>query len=378
MGIELKLHNMANGTIGGKGIAFAGNLTVDYIKYIEAYPAPQSLAAITHMERSVGGLVCNCALALAKLDPGLPIKAIGVVGQDEAGDFVLSRLGAAPSIDTSGIARMGSTAYTDVMTDARAGQRTFFTYNGANSLLTPESFDFAALADGIGILHIGYILLLDGLDAPDGEYPTAMCRALDSAREAGMQTSIDVVSEDGGRFAQLVPPALKYADYCIINENEASRTTGIPLRAASGDGGHGCNGGDGGIGNNSGNGGNIGTDSNGAVLEENLPAACEKLMGMGVGRWAVIHMPEMYCGLERGGAFVMERSWKIPEGFLKSPVGAGDAFASGVLYGARSGWSLARSLHAAGAVAAYSLSGAGGGDSLKPLAELMEEMEGWQ
>ena len=36
----------------------------------------------------------------------------------------------------------------------------------------------------------------------------------------GMKTSIDVVSEAGERFARLVTPALKYTDYCIINELE--------------------------------------------------------------------------------------------------------------------------------------------------------------
>ena len=331
----------------GKGIAFAGNLVVDYIKYVDAYPAPQELAAITGMERSVGGLVCNCALTLAKLDPRLPVKAIGIVGDDEAGGYVLSRFSGHANVDASWVVREGRTAFTDVVTDAGLGQRTFFTYKGANSLLTPDRFDFTVL--DAGILHIGYISLLDGLDAPYPGYPTAMCRVLDMARRSGMLTSVDAVTEGGARLARLLPPALEYADYCIINEHEAARATGIPLRGEGG-----------------------------GVLEGNLRAACSELIAMGVGRWAVVHMPELSCGMERGGAFVERHSWKIPEGFMKSPVGAGDAFACGVLYGAYNGWSLDKSLGVAGAVAAYSLSGAGGSDAIKPLAELMREMEGYQ
>lgn len=330
-----------------RGIAIAGNLIVDTIKYIERYPAPETLTTITDTARSTGGLCCNCVLTLAKLDPTLPIKAIGLVGDDEAGEYVLSQFAPHPSVDTSRVRRQGGTSYTDVMTERDTGKRTFFHYRGANALLEPKHFDFNAL--NADILHIGYILLLDKLDAPDREYPTALCRVLDMAQKVGIRTSIDVVSEEGERFTELVPPALRYTDYCCINEHEASRTTGIPLR-----------------------------DEPDNVLEDNLPAACQALMDMGIGRWVVLHMPELSCGLERGGAFVLKPSWNIPSNFKKSSVGAGDAFASGILYGAYNGWSLEKSIHIAGAVAAYSLSGAGACDSIKPLPELLNEMKGYQ
>lgn len=331
-----------------KGIAVAGNLIVDFIKYIDNYPKPQMLTSITGMSRSTGGLCCSVTLDLARLDPSLPVKAIGLVGADEAGDYILSQFAAHPSIDASRVKRQGATSYTDVMTEKDTGARTFFHYRGSNALLGPEHFDFNGL--DAGILHIGYILLLDALDAPDAEYPTAMCRVLDMARKAGVRTSIDVVSEDGERFAKLVPPALRYADYCIINEIEASRTTGVELRDGA----------------------------SGGVMQASLPEACRRLMDMGVGKWVVIHMPEMSCGLERGGVYYEEPSWRLPDGFIKSSVGAGDAFAAGILYGAYNGWAIAKSIHIAGAVAAYSLSGQGACDSIRPLPELLAEMESYQ
>ncbi len=330
-----------------QGIALAGNLIVDTVKYIERYPAPHTLTTISGETRSTGGLVSNCMLTLAKLDPSLPLQAIGLVGKDAAGDFVLQRFAAHPNIDVSGISRQGITSYTDVMTEQRGGSRTFFHYRGANALLSPAHFDFTKLrAD---ILHIGYILLLDMLDAPDPDYPTALCRVLHGAKRAGMQTSVDVVSEDSERFGKLVPPALAYADYCIINEVEAAHTTGIPLRSRDG-----------------------------SIVMQNLQPACAALMNMGVGRWAVIHMPELSCAAERAGSYYQAPSWRIPEGFLKSTVGAGEACASGILYGAYRGWSLAESLRIAGAVAAYSLSGAGATDAIKPLPELLASMEEFQ
>ena len=327
-----------------KGITFAGCFFVDNIKYIENYPAFQSLTHVIDVARATGGLVPNCGLTLAKLDPYLPVKVMGIIGEDEAGDYVLSQFDGLDNVDTSNIIRRGRTAATDVMTVKSTGQRTFFTDNGANKLLVPEDFDYKKL--DAEIMHIGYILLLNGLDAPDKNHPTAMCRVLDAAQKAGIQTSIDVVSEEGDRFAKLVPPALKYADYCIINEHEASRTTGIKLR-----------------------------DESDNVLNNNLTAACNELMEMGVGRWVVIHMPEMSCAMERGGEYVQELSLKLPDGFIKSSVGAGDAFAAGILYGAYSGWSLKKSIQTAGAVAACSLSTPGATDAIKPLPELLKQME---
>lgn len=325
-----------------KGIAIAGNMVVDNIKHIERYPARHALTTIRRMSRSTGGLACNCALALARLAPHIPITAISVIGDDETGDFILGEFAAHPSIDTSRVLREGVSSYTDVMTEPD-GVRTFFQYRGANSLLSPAHFDFTDL--DVDILHIGYILLLDGLDAEDPEYGTALCRVLAAAKRAGIRTSIDVVSEDGERFTKLVPPALAYADFCIINEFEASRTTGIPLR-----------------------------DDKDVLLRGNMRNACQKLIDMGVSTWAVIHSPEVSCGMDASGAYVERESFVLPQGFIRSSVGAGDVFASGILLSAMEGWGLAKALETASAAAAYSLCGDGAADAILPLDELMQRM----
>jgi sugar/nucleoside kinase (ribokinase family) len=199
------------------------------------------------------------------------------------------------------------------------------------------------------ILHIGYILLLDGLDAPDDAYPTAMCRVLDEARAHGIATSVDVVSEEGDRYARLVPPALRYTDYCIINEIEAGRTTGIPLRDGE------------------------------SLIEENLESCVRALADMGVARWAVVHMPELSVGYDaERDVYCREDSWKVPAEAIVSSVGAGDAFACGILYGAYNDWDILRALRMAGAVAAHSLSGFGASDAMIPIDDVLRRMESYR
>ena len=211
-----------------KGIAVAGNMIVDMLYPIDGFPKPGELTTITaDATRSTGGCLCNDILDLAALDPELPLTALGRVGEDEAGDFVLEKLRERPNISLAQIRRQGTTSYTLVMADEVSKQRSFYQCRGANADFCEADIDWDRL--DVDMLHIGYILLLDALDAPDGEYGTKMARLLHTARQRGIKTSIDVVTEASERFGRIVSPALRYTDYCIINEVEAQATTGVRL-----------------------------------------------------------------------------------------------------------------------------------------------------
>jgi transcriptional regulator with XRE-family HTH domain len=73
-----------------KGIAIAGNIIADVVKSIAEYPKPGMLTYISASEHSVGGCVPNTAINLAKIDRSIPICALGKVGSDENGRFILS------------------------------------------------------------------------------------------------------------------------------------------------------------------------------------------------------------------------------------------------------------------------------------------------
>jgi sugar/nucleoside kinase (ribokinase family) len=170
-----------------------------------------------------------------------------------------------------------------------------------------------------------------------------MARLLNKAKMQGMKTSIDVVSESGDRFKTLVTPALKYTDYCIINELETQQTTGVRLR-----------------------------DEDGRLHVENMKAALEKLFDLGVSTWAVIHCPEIGCGMDVDGNYHEARSLKLPKGYIKGTVGAGDAFCAGVLYAAETGEPLQKALKLGVCSAAASLSEVSASDGVKTVNEVLK------
>lgn len=328
-----------------KGICVAGNMIVDILYPIEGWPQQGELVHILDgISKATGGAVCNVIVDLAKLDPGLSLCAMGRIGCDAEGDLIMEQLSQYSNIDTSRILREGISAFTAVMSDRQSKQRTFFTYLGANGRFNEDDIDWESLdAD---ILHIGYILLLNALDQPDEQYGTKMARLLHHAQQHGIRTSIDVVSEASDRFGRLVPPAMKYADYCIINEYEGEQTTGVKLR-----------------------------DSSGTLIMENLPVALKRMKQMGVSTWAVIHCPEGGYGLDAEDRFVSLSSLSLPEGYIKGSVGAGDAFCAGVLYGAEKGMGLSQAIDLGIASAAASLSEAGSTDGMRSMAEVMQLFE---
>ena len=309
-----------------KGICCAGNIIVDVSYPIERYPRAGELTHIFEgIGRSTGGSVCNTITDLARLSPTMRLVASGIVGNDPEGDFAMGELGRYPNIDCSQIRRQGRTSFTAVMNDLTTHERTFFQFAGANAVYGEEHIDWDALdAD---IFHIGYILLLPHMDEPDETYGTKMARLLHTAQQHGFKTSIDVVTEAGERFAHLVPPALRYTDYCVINELEAQQTTGVILR-----------------------------DADGTLYRENLPAALRRLRELGVARWAVIHCPELGCGMAEDGEYVEVSSLRLPEGYIQGTVGAGDAFCAGVLCAAEQGQTLWQALKLGACAAAASLS----------------------
>ena len=157
---------------------------------------------------------------------------------------------------------------------------------------------------------------------------------LKKAKAAGIETSIDLVSESSDRYG-LVLPCLPYTDYLIINELEASKLTDID------------------------------------PAPENLEAICRKLMALGVKKKVIIHMPERAVCLSEEG-FTAVGSYILPDGFIQGTTGAGDAFCAGALIGIYNARADREILEFASACAVMSLRCAGATGGLAGEAETKE------
>ena len=305
------------------GVIAGGNWIVDHVKMIDRWPPQDALANIRSQFSSNGGSPYNVLKNLARLGAGLPLEAVGLVGDDEAGRFIrddCARHGI--NMTQLRVSRASPTSYTDVMTEQESGRRTFFHCRGANAELAPEHFDFVRSTSRI--FHLGYLLLLDRLDEPSGE-GTAAADVLRAARAAGMKTSADVVSEHSDRFARVVRPTLPELDILFLNEFELAQVTGIETTPA------------------------------GKVDPTAVTRAAEELIRGGVREWVIVHFPTAVFACSAKGERVFQPSLRVPASFIRGAAGAGDAFASGVLYGVHEGWPMRESLRLGVCAAASSL-----------------------
>jgi len=309
-----------------KGITIAGNILVDAVKIIDVYPECGMLANIKKESKAVGGCVPNTAINLAKIDNTVSLTALGMVGNDDNGRFVVGEM-AKYGIDVSKIITDSAekTSYSDVMTCEKNGSRTFFHSRGANKKFAPENIDIAKLETDI--FHIGYILLLDKFDEDDEIYGTKTAKLLSEIQKRNIKTSIDAVSDMNGQFAKKIIPALKYCNFAIMNEIESCGVVNLPAR-----------------------------DGNGKLIINNIIKTMEKFFLFGVKDTVIIHCPEAGFIMDSKGNYKAVPSLELPKDFIKGSVGAGDSFCAASLYGLYSGMNLSEILEFASSAAACNLS----------------------
>jgi sugar/nucleoside kinase (ribokinase family) len=326
------------------GITGAGNWIVDHVKLIDRWPPQDALANITGQFSSNGGSPYNVLKNLARLGAPFPLEAVGLVGDDDAGRFIRDDC-TRHRIDTARLRVSASapTSYTDVMTDQGTGRRTFFHCRGANAELAPGHFDFSA--SRTRFFHLGYLVLLDRLDeivpGGDSRETTGAAEVLRAARAAGMKTSADLVSDASARFPRIVRPALGQLDYLFLNELELAQATGIE------------------------------TVREGAVDRAATADAAGKLIAAGVREWVFVHFPAAVLACGADGRTVWQPALQVPPAHIQGAAGAGDAVASGVLYGLHENRAIEDALRLGVCVAAASLAHPTCSEGVRPLAECL-------
>ncbi len=323
------------------GILAGGNFIIDYVKTIDAFPQQDMLCNILRETSANGGGPYNVLKDLAAMKAPFPLEAAGLVGQDTNGGWILRDCQAA-GIDTRQLQQTSEapTSYTDAMTAAGTGRRTFFHQRGANALLGEPHFDFSQTT--ARLFHLGYLMLLDEMDRllPGGR--SVASRVLEKAQQAGLITTVDIVSTENPQFREIAEAALPFTDYLIINEIEAGKVAGLDLRPGD------------------------------RVDVEACAEAARRLLAKGVSTQVVIHFVDGAVVAESGGGITTQGSLVLPEeGFIVGATGAGDAFAAGYLYGVHEGWSISASIELAVCSAAACLTDPTPSMGLRPVAECL-------
>jgi Sugar kinases, ribokinase family len=167
-----------------------GLVNIDFVAVAERVERDEKTTARHYFEQ-VGGPVPVALTAMARLGLEAPPVALGVVGDDRAGDDV-RRLLTEDGVDASLLARAEATATSRslVLLDARDGTRTLANHAADLPSLVLSPAQEAAIRRA-GLLH------LDGRDLP------ACLAAARIARAAGALVSIDLGTARPGREALL-------------------------------------------------------------------------------------------------------------------------------------------------------------------------------
>jgi sugar/nucleoside kinase (ribokinase family) len=325
------------------GVLCLGSTLVDYGKTIDFYPARDALATIEHISRSTGGAAQNMSLDLRRLGADFPIELLGCVADDADGAFILE-VCAAAAIETGRMqVRDGATtAFTDVMVERERGRRTFFTYLGTNGLLEVDPRELADVE--ARILHVGNLGFHPLMEQVAGDGSSGWSRLLAAARAAGIHTNLELATLAPERLEHVVGPCLPHLSSVIINELEASALTGIAASAP---------------------------DADEPVDWATMEALALGLIERGVSSLAVVHFPAGAVAAAPEGRVWRQGSVRLAADQVVSTTGAGDAFASGVIYGLHEGWTVEACLRLGAAASAACIQDAHTSDGIRPVSECL-------
>ena len=304
-------------------IVLLGDINIDLVLAIPAYPGEGGEAIATGQTAMIGGSATNTAFALAKA--GHDCRLMGRVGADSWGREALSELAAA-GISTRWIGRDDrEPTQINVITVSPAGERTMFAYRGANARLSATDVDPAAFA-GAALLHLSGYALLE-------PYQTqAALAAIDIAVDADVPVTLDIPGGVVADIAAQVRGLLPRIDTIMLGSAD------LPVLL----------------------------EQQGAGDEEKLVAM---LLESGVRRVAMKGSDGKPSCLHRTGK-TARAPWFPVE--VVDTVGAGDAFAAGHIHGRVTGLTDPDCCRIANAYGAVAVTRKGAGRAMPTKDEVLE------
>ncbi len=202
----------------------AGNLTQDTLVWPVDEVVFHTTAWVNDIVTSIGGNGANTSFAIARL--GGTARLLGLVGNDAAGDMVLSQLRAA-GVDLR-VDRCDLPTPATVVVIRSDGARSFLHRPGSSREAFSEPIEFSPkVTDGCSHFHLA------------NPFSTIKIRdqvqlVFQRARAARLTTSLDTGWDALGQWMDVIGPCLPNLDLMFVNENEAEQLSGHgdPHRAA--------------------------------------------------------------------------------------------------------------------------------------------------
>lgn len=301
----------------GLKIAALGDVNIDIFLNIPYYPPAGGDGLAYEIEYRTGGSVTNTVIVLARL--GMQTEMVTRTGTDPWADMALKTMtdeGVGIHYTTRDEKAGTGLIFLTVTPD---GERTMFSYRGANVNMTPEVLDEDLFAQ-IDLLHIsGYTFLR----SPQKD---AAWRSIELAEKFGVPVALDLGVEPAVALGDDLARLLGKLDLLVLGDNEA-----ITIAAKS-------------------------------TLEEAMQSLLQtgvKTIGLKLGREGCI-------------VATPERQVRLP-GFKVETIdttGAGDAFSAGMIFGRLHGLSLEARGILANTLGALTTTVWGGGASLLSLPQV--------
>jgi len=295
-----------------------GDINVDVLASIPAYPLPGGDALAERIVTRAGGSAANTAIALSRL--GISAKMIGRVGRDVWADMGLQSLSDS-RVDIADVQRddLASTGlfFIAVTPD---GERTMFGLRGANARTDPASIDPGAL-DSARLLHVsGYALL----ESPQRD---AALRLVDLAVQRGVSVSLDTGLQPALAVPDIIRRLLPRLSICVLGIEEAQALVNASAPA----------------------------DAAAALVERGVKRVGLKLGAQGclaADAFRVEHLP----------------AFEVP---VVDTTGAGDAFSAGLIFGWLRGAGLQATGTLANALGALAATSWGAGPAMPERADVL-------
>lgn len=304
-------------------VVVVGDVNVDILASIDRYPSLGGHGLAEELCMEGGGSAANTAVMLGLL--GLDVLMLGRVGDDLLADRALRGMRSA-AVDVSRVRRDAEATtglcFVAVTPD---GERTMLCGRGANSRLSPDDVDAAAIEEARWLHLSGYPLLSESGRA-------ALRKSVDIARRAGTRVSLDVgIGPSTSQWRDAVLELAPAIDVLLPNDVEAESLAG-----------------------------------------ETNPARVARHLQANGPQTVVLKLGARGCYVSAGSG-----EWAVPA-FDVDPVdstGAGDAFDAGVIAGRLAGLDLRSSALLASALGGLATSVLGAGRALAGPARVLEFLE---